>query len=310
MIDETAKTGNAIDMYNMAQHYRKLGNNVEMIKYYKMAVGVNYLYAILDLAEYYKKNNNYDEMEKYYKNAIENHNDVDTIHALINYYREYGRHNDSEKYTALIATSFNTYYLYRCNYNMDYYFSQRHNSQKAYKEMLAYYGALLDQGHTFILEKYGDYYKLIGEIDNMKIYYLKAIHNKHYTAISSLADYYVTRELNADGLDIFMKLQYDIKYDAERTDTPYEHMKNRNKQMKKLIQEYILKFLEDSTLFDKFFNDHKQIDSIKAKDEYIELLEIMPEGPKYAEAKERFNKNAAVLKCVDSGKMDEGLDED
>ncbi|AYV79481.1 MAG: hypothetical protein Faunusvirus16_15 [Faunusvirus sp.] len=291
------------DSYSMvaiAEYYKFCHNYGNMIKYYMMAFDIGDVCAIKDLANHYFEQQDYDCMCECYLMAVERHKDIDSMDELADHYEDIKKYDDMLKYCHMVLDNTPSD-MHSADYNYRKFALQRlaryYRECKKYDKMMEYYDILVKNGDTDTFVNLADYYKITGNVALMTEYYIKAIRCGYTSAIMGLGDYYIDNKLMADGLKMFAKLQYEIYIICEENTI--------------FMQKYISKFLDDSTTFANFFNEYGALlDSLKKKDDYIEELEIMPEGPKYAEAKERFNKNATILKCMDNNKINEGLDED
>jgi tetratricopeptide (TPR) repeat protein len=291
--------GESFAMIAIARYYKEHHKYDDMTKYYMMAFDTGDVSAIKELAFHYFAREDNDNMCKCYTMVIERHKDVESMYDLSVHYAADKTRDDMLNYSQMVLDN-----TVDCVHDENYKYrkstlqrmARYYRKCKKYDEMLKYYNILVKNGETATLIDIAEHYKMVGNVELTIEYYVKAAHYKYIRAIIDLSDYYIDNKLIQDGLKMFIKLQHTIEHNAATTET---------------IQLYISKFLEDPTIFTNFFNDYnKLLDSLKKKDDYIEELEVMPEGPKYAEAKKRFNKAAGILSEIDDDKMSGGLDED
>jgi len=289
-------------MTYLAHHYAGHYDTDNMIKYNKMAVDKDDAYAMQQLGHYYYSENDYENMFKYFNMAIEHHRDISSMDGLADYYKTIEQFDEMLKYCQMILdnTSDNAdakcadkQLIYRrfALRNMAIYYK----TCKKYDEMFKYYDILIKNGDTNTLVDIAAYYKMMSDTESMIEYYVKAIYAGHIRGINGLGQYYTDNKLKSDGLKMFIKLQHDKKIADNMTG---------------VIQNYIVYYFGDKTAFDNFFDEYNELlDSLKQKSDYIDELEVMPEGPKYKEAKDRFNKNVDVLTDTCSGIDAECTDE-
>jgi tetratricopeptide (TPR) repeat protein len=96
--------------------YKCNGDDEKTIEYYQYAINKKCKYAMQNLAFYYKQKENYDEMVKYANMAL-NHNHMESICALIDYYT---KHVKIKKLFDLLSQYHN---LDACQYELKKIFS-------------------------------------------------------------------------------------------------------------------------------------------------------------------------------------------
>ena len=126
----------------------------------------------------------------------------------------------------------------------------------------------------------------------IKSYITAIVEHKINYIIYKIGEYYLDNNLCAVGLQQLMDL-----YDKTRGDSDCDAH----------IQKYICKILAtDTKLFLSFIDKHKSNEAkIVEQENYITELELMPEGPKYAEARDRFTESVKILEDKTGGLDDE-----
>ncbi|AYV79744.1 MAG: hypothetical protein Faunusvirus45_4 [Faunusvirus sp.] len=105
-----------------------------------------------------------------------------------------------------------------------------------------------------------------------------AVERENIIAMEKLATYYAHKDRAAIGIKLFMKY-YDRKIGGDT-----------------LIHSIGRLIYCNSAIFISLYEENKTLTETVAKQqEYIEELEVMPEGPKYTAAKQHFNESAELL---------------
>ncbi|AYV79468.1 MAG: hypothetical protein Faunusvirus16_2 [Faunusvirus sp.] len=306
----------------LAKYYEGLGDIDQMIKYLKRGIELHDTYAIRELAEYYEKKSDYDKMMEYYDLAIAKYNDHISMTTLIRFHDLMSNYNEMVKYCHMIINYDDTIIVQKADSitakpiesehamrRLMHYHKDKHE----YTEMFKYCTMLLEKKDTSVYKDLGDYYSAIQKYDLMIEYYVKAINIHNRSAIVQLANYYLKNNLLSDGLNMFITIQTNIKCKPTKSKSKLKIYGNTNYS----LNYYVRIFIKDPQAYAIFVKNYKKLlNSLDEKDNKItelnnriEELEHMPEGPKYAEARDRFNKNADILNGVDDGGSDEGLDD-
>ncbi|AYV79373.1 MAG: hypothetical protein Faunusvirus11_12 [Faunusvirus sp.] len=280
-------------------HHDEHQNYDQMIKYYNLAITRGDYDACDELMTYYLGENDINNViatAHIFLDAAKDNDDCkkcSIIGRLVQYYIDHKNMTEYIKYKELlidITTGQNCIHRMFTLNDMIRHYKKCNDGENVQK----YYKLEIKDGDTDAISLLGEYYEKTGAIDDMKAHYLQAIGDGYDGAAIDLGTYYHSNKLYTEGFDVFMKLKYqNIKFRHicdKKCDSPCDYSGHA------YIRKYICKFLRNETVFDNFFDEHMTMkNDIATKDTYIEELEIMPEGPKYAQAKDRFNKAVQVM---------------
>ncbi|AYV79243.1 MAG: hypothetical protein Faunusvirus6_21 [Faunusvirus sp.] len=268
---------------------------IKMKKYYDMAIQQNNAIAMSNIGIYYCFINDTENMMRYYKMAYSHR--FDECNLLSNC----GLVSGSGPYTAM--NSVGNYYYGRSDFvnALKYYQMagelEPHGGDYLYTigrcyeqcndsaNMMKYYDMAIELGNKNGLAALISYYRTT-DVDKFVAYCKKIIETGNTEYITTLGNYYYDSEQYSAGFKTFMEL-----YKVHHTNITYYLMKflSRNNT---LLTEFIGKHFEQCDII----KTHEE--TIKTQTEYIEQLELMPEGPKYAEAKAHFNASVELLENI------------
>ena len=149
---------------------------------------------------------------------------------------------------------------------------------------MKYYTMAINHGSNLGLYNLLTHFERIGRDDDIVPYCKYMVDNypdnltEHLDVVDTLAAYYRRHGKYTDGYALFTNY-YDRKIDIEN------------------VTEHICRFMKrDPKLFLSLYDENKSLkQTVDQQAEYIDVLEVMPEGPKYAAAKQHFNESAALI---------------
>jgi len=204
-------------MNNLALYYERTQDYVSMMKYYLMAIDKGNSYAMYNLGYYYGNIKDYPNMKKYYLMAIDKGN----YNAMCNlgiYYSDIKDYASMEKYYLMAIDKGNSSSMH----NLGYYYCEI----KDYSSMEKYYQMAIDKGNSSSMHNLGIYYWNIKDYSSMEKYYLMAIKHGCENSEKRLAEYYKNNKLYEQLVYMYFDLVNYINLDES----------NKEKNKLKLIQ--------------------------------------------------------------------------
>jgi tetratricopeptide (TPR) repeat protein len=262
----TTDTSSEIYMF-LARFYQLEEDYDNMIKYDLLAIEKGNVISMLVLGCFFKDMHKYENMLKYFLMGIDRGCKMCSC-SLGNYYYKIQNFDAAIKYylISIAAGSINA----MINVGHCYYY------KKDTINTVKYYLMAYDNGRISIANDLGDHYKGINDFDNMIKYYLIAINNGFFDNLDVLFNHYIKNNHDS-GLIVFHKLAID-------------KIPKANSYLSQLLLNASsfgrLEFINTVCLSAQELQIAKnEIVELKS---YIDELELLPEGPKYAEAKKHF----------------------
>ncbi|AYV79244.1 MAG: hypothetical protein Faunusvirus6_22 [Faunusvirus sp.] len=287
----TNVTNSTVHVYYGAYFYTTR-NYSEMKKYYEIAIQHNNTFAMVNMALYYKDVNDTKNMLRYFNLAIDHRFDD----------RKFAMTADGSTHSGPYIATINI---------GNYYFKD-----KQYHDTLKYYhiAAELEPNNGSLMYSIGSCYQCCGDLINMMKYFDMAIELGDH--IDTILTYYINnnstkykfveccKKLIENGHTEYITTFGNYYLNTQQYSAGFEMFTNLHKVGHTNISYFLAKYLShDHTMstefIDKYFALHDTVkaqdETIKTQTEYIEQLELMPEGPKYAEAKAHFNASVELL---------------
>jgi TPR repeat protein len=268
----TNETNKEILLY-LGLYYKLQGDCENMLKFYLMAIDKKCIIAMRNLAYYYKTLNDHDNMLEYYMMAI-NLKDSKSMTLLASYYEEQKDNNQMCKYYLMAVEQKNNIAM---NNLGNYY-----QSVNDHDNMFKYYLMAIDQNFPQAMYSLSTYYWNQWDMKNALKYSLMAVEHKNYSPFPRLVQYYLTNDCDV-GINLFNDLYMKGVPDAESCLAQLLHGCNLASVT------MFLKNMKDIKV--QFDAQKKDISDMKS---YITELELLPDGPKYMEAKQHFESISAI----------------
>jgi len=251
-------------MYYMGRYYKEVQDHVNMQKYFLMAIEKHVSSAMNALAFYYHEKNDFPNMKKYYLMAIE-HQDVSAMSNLGYYYHhdEKDNHNMMKYYMMAVESKD---YMAMCNLASYYY------EQKDYPNMMKYYMMALEKGSTTAMQQLGHYYKEQTDYTSMVKYYSMAV--RHGVMFAS--DFCNCCRVCNCIPQCFAAMMDLLEH---TTGELYKSIQCECVNMARDNVEMLTLLISEVAALRK---------TTREQADHIQELKLMPEGPEYAEAKQRF----------------------
>ncbi|AYV79738.1 MAG: hypothetical protein Faunusvirus44_8 [Faunusvirus sp.] len=288
-----------------AVYYNIKEDNVKKLKLLHIAANMKNIRAIVDLETHYGNIEEYDKMDKYYKMAIE----IDpTYHIATNNYAYFlgkqKRRDDMYKYLLKAVELGSIIALH----NMAYYYGEDDNIDNMIKfgeqavnkgcidsmmlladhydiiadtaNMTKYYKMAAELGNCSAMNKLGQYYKKHVDFKNMNLYFEQALRNENFDFIHEVVRYHKKNNTIFDCLNLLLEL-LDNAVPADDIE---------------ILNEHICSILStNSKVAVNFFTKYNELTkTVREQEQYIDHLELLPEGPKYTAAKAHFNELASI----------------
>ncbi|AYV79247.1 MAG: hypothetical protein Faunusvirus6_25 [Faunusvirus sp.] len=270
--DSCPSVSDPVVLYYVGIYY-KLKNDFENMQKYLIKSSANKNgAAICTLMNYYCDKKQYDKMEKYYKMAIEN-GDKDAMNNLAVYYKQIDKKDEMMKYYMMAIEHKSSNAMYNLAI---YYMTTIRDSDELY---LKYLNMSVDHKFNLAMIQLSRYYKDKKMFDDMIKYTVMAVEHGYIgrDAIDTIGNHFENTRNYIEGLKILSNF--------------YEtHI------CKDIIVEHIRELLHLPGALEhcmdkctKLLNSVKTLTATVDKQIiYIEHLELSPEGPQYAEAKQHF----------------------
>jgi tetratricopeptide (TPR) repeat protein len=268
----TTDTSSEIYMF-LARFYQLEEDYDNMIKYDLLAIEKGNILSMFVLGYYFKDKHEYDNMLKYFLMGIEK-GSILCACSLGSYYYKIQNLDAAIKYylISIAAGGINA----MINVGHCYYF------KNDIINTVKYYSMAYDNGIISTANDLGDHYKGINDFDNMIKYYLIAINNGFYDNLYVLFCHYTRKDID-NGLIVFHKLAIDRIPKAESYLSQLLVIASSSGR---------LQFIKTICLSAQELQISKN-ENIELKS-YVEELELLPEGPKYTEAKKHFESLCTV----------------
>ncbi|AYV79246.1 MAG: hypothetical protein Faunusvirus6_24 [Faunusvirus sp.] len=273
--------GDAHSMVKLAVHYKNINHYDKMMEYYDMAIKKGYVLAMCDLARYYRKQQKYDDMMRYNMMAIEL-GDCESMCELADYYNSINKYDDMLKYYNM---AIDLKYV-----NAMCYLGLYYNRQHKYDEMVHYYKMAVDLNSDTAITALIVHYCAQFNFDEL-IKYCVIGHNREFYYFEYISFYCGENGRNTFALKLFIEL---YKQNIKRTEA-IEYIKECCTDTDTLTA-FISSHIDAHTLIehkDEFIAS--QNDVIKTRDEYIDELELLPEGRQYKAVKKHFDTSVEQL---------------
>jgi tetratricopeptide (TPR) repeat protein len=268
----TTDTSGEIYMF-LARFYQLQHDYDNMLKYDSIAIEKGNIMSMLVLGCFFRERKEYDNMVKYFLMGV-NKSCKLCSNSLGNYYYDIKNYDTAIKYYLIgiaaggISAMVNAGHCY-------YYKEDTIN-------IIKYYSMAYDKGIISAANDLGDHYGRINDYTNMIKYYLIAINNGFFDNLYALFCHYTRKDID-NGLIIFHKLAIDRIPKAESYLSQLLVIASTSGR---------LEFIKTICLSAHELQISKN-ENIELKS-YIEELELLPEGPKYAEAKKHFESLSTV----------------
>jgi tetratricopeptide (TPR) repeat protein len=256
-----------------ARFYQLQHDYDNMMKYDLIAIEKGNVMSILALGWFFRGKYDYDNMLKYFLMGIDKGCEMCSYALGMHYY--YYRDID-------VAIKYYLISIARGSINALHNIGHCYYYEGDTANVIKYYVMAYDNGIISAANNLGNYYKRISDYDNMIKYYLLAINKGNFDKLPALFTYYLQTDCSA-GLIIFHKLAIDEipKADSYLSKLLYNADNDERSQFIKTIC-LTARELQIS---------RKEIADLKS---YVTELELLPEGPKYTEAKKHFESLSTV----------------
>jgi tetratricopeptide (TPR) repeat protein len=257
----------------LARFYQLEEDYDNMIKYDLLAIEKGNVMSMLVLGCFFKDTHKYENMLKYFLMGIDKGCKMCSC-SLGSYHYKIQNYDTAIKYylISIAAGSINAMI------NAGHCYHLKRDTINTVK----YYSMAYDNGIISAANDLGDHYKGINDFDNMIKYYLIAINNGFFHKLGVLFNHYIKNNRDS-GLIIFHKLAID-------------KIPKANSYLSQLLLNASsfgrLEFINTVCLSAQELQISKN-ENIELKS-YVEELELLPEGPKYAEAKKHFESLSTV----------------
>jgi tetratricopeptide (TPR) repeat protein len=266
-----------IAMRNLAYYYKTLNDHDNMLEYYMMAINLKDSKSMTLLASYYEEQKDNNQMCKYYLMAVEQKNNI-AMNNLGNYYQSVNDHDNMFKYYLMAIDQNSTESM---NHLASYY-----AEIKDHDNMLKYSLMAIERKFPQAMYSLSTYYWNQWDMKNALKYSLMAVEHKNYSPFPRLVQYYLTNDCDV-GINLFNDLYMKGVPDAESCLAQLLHGCNLASVT------MFLKNMKDIKV--QFDAQKKDISDMKS---YITELELLPDGPKYMEAKQHFESISAIKMTI------------
>ena len=187
-----------IECFYYGFYYHTQENEVNMMKYYLMAIEKGNSYAMNNLGWYYYKKRDNTKMMEYFLMAIDKGNS-EAMRNLAYYYKKIGDETNRVKYLLMAIDQGNKDAMV----NLGAYYEKKGDETN----MLKYYSMCINEYADYIIDSLEDYYKKKGDDANMLKFYLMAMDKgntdvikylkkycRHYKKYDILAKYYYEKQ--------------------------------------------------------------------------------------------------------------------
>jgi len=291
----------ADQLFECAKQCGKQTDHQNMEKYYLLAIEKGHVNAMCNLGIHYQRQKEYAKMNKYYIQAIENGSscamyqmarfseDQKDLANAIKYYlmaidrgcvdamNELGYfYHDQKDYSNMMK-----YYLMAIEHgddtamhNLGYYYQE----QKDHVNMNKYFMMALDKRNTGTMEHLVSYYRRQKDHPNMMKYYAMCVQHNKMNVWNMVREAQINKCIPL----CFAALMNILEHPCEKTSAIQSACVKLAIENKELLGPLLL---ELATLRK----------TNREKDVLIQELKLMPEGPDYAAAKQRFENRVAIL---------------
>jgi len=330
---KAAERGHSGAMVILALHYLE-NDHLKAIKYLQMAIEKDDVNAMKLMACQYEEKKDESNLKKYYLMAIER-GDEDAMDLLGCYFRDHQDYPNMLKYWLMAIDKgwvaamidLGIHYLKNSDHpnyvkyftmaaekgdviamtGLGYYYQNCCTVEKLAHEpnMIKYYTMAIEHGDLPSIQSLAKYYEKKGDYPTMIKYYVMMIEKGTMTVsdLTRIAIYTSRSQLFPIQLKDCMEQCFEALTHMLETTTNGELYKTILSECTDILCNkdnipYNNRMMTHKVL-DERIKLHKRIQeleqSIKEKDDTIQELRLMPEGPEYAAAKQRFQVNAQRL---------------